>query len=253
MIGTSSWILRCTRRFSRNSNVLISSSLIGATTSASSSWGMTCLQAKSQPILGGVRTKMSERALRRKKLRKMKTGTENVPLLKDTMRKLYMRTHPDLFGQYPTQQQINEESYKELLGILDSIEKNNEFPSAKKLQLPFYLKTPVEGQFKKVSLNLRTTGGACNTLVEAALGTFFTECGLPAVFRWQEGSWGKTLGKEAVQNENLKFDKEKPVTKTFEEEENKPEHIAPAYHPVDRNAPQDHSIERILTELNDVS
>ncbi|RLN06566.1 hypothetical protein BBO99_00006543, partial [Phytophthora kernoviae] len=147
--------------------------------------------------VGGIRTKVSERAQRRKNLRKMKTKKGGkVPMLKDTLRKLYLRTHPDLFGRYPTQQSANEESYKELLGILDAIEKHNEFPPAKTLVLPFYLKTPVEGEFKEVDLRLRTTGGACNTLVEEALGQFFGECGLPQAFQWGEGSWGKAVGKD---------------------------------------------------------
>jgi hypothetical protein len=42
--------------------------------------------------------------------------------------------------------------------------------------LPFFLKTPVEGEFKEVDLQLRTTGGACNTL-EEALDRFFGDCG----------------------------------------------------------------------------
>ncbi|KAG7375395.1 hypothetical protein PHYPSEUDO_001507 [Phytophthora pseudosyringae] len=183
--------------------------------------------------LGSVRTKVSERALRRKNLRKMKSQKGGqVPALKDTLRKLYLRTHPDLFGRYPEQQRANEESYKELLGILDAIEKHNEFPPAKTLVLPFFLKTPVEGEFKEVDLQLRTTGGACNTLVEEALGRFFGECGLPQSFQWGEGSWGKAVGKAAVENPNLR-------------------RSAPAYNPVDRSAPEDQSIEKVLNELDD--
>ncbi|TMW57184.1 hypothetical protein Poli38472_003109 [Pythium oligandrum] len=208
-----------------------------------------------QPI-AGVRTKMSERAMRRKNLRKMKNNVSQVPLLKDTLRKLYLRTHPDLFGQYPEQQQQNDASYKELMGILDSIEKHNEFPPAKSLVLPFYLKTPIDGQFKQVALRMRTTGGACNTLVEEALGVFFTECGLPGVFRWSEGSWGKAVGKDAVQNSNLGFDEEDSADKKRREAaevaEEDAKYSAPAYNPVDRAQPEDTSIERVLNELNDV-
>lgn len=211
-----------------------------------------------QPL--AVRTKVSERAQRRKNLRKMKNSAEKVPLLKDTLRKLYMRTHPDLFGQYPVQQQANEESYKELMGILDSIEKHNQFPPAKTLVLPFFLKTPIEGQFKEVDLRLRTTGGACNTLVEEALGQFFTDCGLPAVFQWGEGSWGKAVGKEHVKNSNLEFDREEEerekqlkAAEAAAKAEEAARMAAPAYQPVDRAAPEDHSIERVLNELNDVS
>lgn len=217
-----------------------------------------CAPVVAPPTIGAVRTKVSERAQRRKNLRKMKESVEKVPLLKDTLRKLYLRTHPDLFGQYPKQQEQNEASYKELLGILDSIEKNNEFPPAKTLVLPFSLKTPIDGVFKEVSLHLRTTGGACNTLVEEALGKFFVECGLPGVFQWGEGSWGKALGKEKVQNANLDFDKEDEAAKereraaAAEKARREAEYSAPAYNPVDRRAPEDNSIERVLNELNDV-
>ncbi|OWZ12611.1 putative mitochondrial protein [Phytophthora megakarya] len=209
--------------------------------------------------LGAVRTKVSERALRRKNLRKMKSQKGGkVPMLKDTLRKLYMRTHPDLFGRYPEQQRANEESYKELLGILDAIEKHNEFPPAKTLVLPFFLKTPVEGEFKEVDLQLRTTGGACNTLVEEALGQFFGECGLPQAFQWGEGSWGKAVGKDAVENSNLGFDKEEEAREKARKEaeaatkrEEQIKQSAPAFNPVDRSAPEDHSIEKVLNEMDD--
>ncbi|ETI56310.1 hypothetical protein F441_01129 [Phytophthora nicotianae CJ01A1] len=211
--------------------------------------------------LGSVRTKVSERALRRKNLRKMKSQKGGkVPMLKDTLRKLYLRTHPDLFGRYPEQQRANEESYKELLGILDAIEKHNEFPPAKTLVLPFFLKTPVEGEFKEVDLQLRTTGGACNTLVEEALGRFFGECGLPQVFRWGEGSWGKAVGKDAVENSNLGFDKEEEAREKARKEaeaaakrEEEVKQSVPAYNPDDsKTTTEDASIEKLLDELNEV-
>ncbi|GMF80433.1 unnamed protein product [Phytophthora fragariaefolia] len=179
-----------------------------------------------------------------------------VPLLKDTLRKLYLRTHPDLFGRYPPQQRANEESYKELLGILDAIEKHNEFPPAKTLVLPFFLKTPVEGQFKEVDLRLRTTGGACNTLVEEALGRFFGECGLPQAFQWGEGSWGKAVGKDAVENSNLGFDRDEEAREKAAAGAEREEQIrqsAPAYNPVDSGTTsEDASIEKLLSELNEV-
>ncbi|DAZ97673.1 TPA: hypothetical protein N0F65_009674 [Lagenidium giganteum] len=204
-----------------------------------------------------VRTKMSERALRRKQLRKQKENAGCVPQLKDTLRKLYLRTHPDLFGQYPEQQAQNDSSYKELMGILDSIENNNEFPSAKTLVLPFYLKTPIEGKFKQVSLHLRTSGGACHTLVEAALGKFFEQCGLPSVFKWNDGSWGKVVGKDAVQNTNMAYEDEDESEKiraaaAKRKAEEEARNSAPAYNPVDTKPAEDSSIERILNELNDV-
>ena len=199
-----------------------------------------------------VRFKVSERALRRKNLRKMKCKKgSKVPTLKSTLRKLYMRTHPDLFGRYPEQQRANEESYKELLGILDAIEKHNVFPPAKTLILPFFLKTSVEGEFKAVELQLRTTGGACNTLVEEALGRFFGECGLPQAFQWGEGSWGKSVGKDAVENSNLGFDTDEDELVTTSDEQLI--QSAPAFNPNGSGTTmEDASIENVLSELNDV-
>ncbi|CAI5735301.1 unnamed protein product [Hyaloperonospora brassicae] len=179
-----------------------------------------------------------------------------VPMLKDTLRKLYLRTHPDLFGRYPEQQRANEESYKELLGILDAIEKHNEFPPAKTLVLRFFLKTPVEGEFKEVDLQLRTTGGACNTLVEEALGRFFGECGLPQAFQWGEGSWGKAVGKTVVENSNLGFDKEEEAREKASKEaeeakrEDAGEQPERTYNRSGGSAP-DHSIEKMLNEVDD--
>ena len=207
--------------------------------------------------MGSVRFKTSERALRRKNLRKMKSQKGGkVPMLKETLRKLYMRTHPDLFGRYPEQQRANEESYKELLGILDAIEKHNEFPPAKTLRLPFFLKTPVEGEFKEVDLQLRTTGGACNTLVEEALGRFFGECGLLQAFQWGEGSWGKAVGKGAVENSNLGFDKEEETRKKANQEvavEDVGQQSNPAVDMDDSGVTmEDAPIEMVLSELNEV-
>ncbi|KAJ0407706.1 hypothetical protein P43SY_009043 [Pythium insidiosum] len=239
-----------------SSRSLLASTRVAAPAASLQLLSQPQLWVPAAPAVGAIRGKMSERALRRKNLRKMKSKAEQVPLLKDTLRKLYLRTHPDLFGRYPEQQATNEASYKELLGILDSIEKHNEFPPAKTLTLPFFLRTPVEGEFKRVALNMRTTGGACNTLVEEALGVFFTECGLPGVFRWSDGSWGKAVGKDAAQNANLEFD-EAPATpepapapepKAAEDDK----YSAPAYNPVDRAQPEDNSIEHTLNELNDV-
>jgi hypothetical protein len=68
---------------------------------------------------------------------------------------------------------------------------------------------------------------------------------LRLAFQWGEGSWGKAVGKEAVENSNLGFDKEE------EAREEQLRRSAPAYNPVDRRAPEDHSIETKLNELDD--
>ncbi|OQS02622.1 hypothetical protein THRCLA_05024 [Thraustotheca clavata] len=190
--------------------------------------------------------KMSERAMRRKALRDSKKKAERIPPLKETLRKLYMRTHPDLFGQYPKEQETNTESYKELMGILDAIENTSgEFPPAKKLNLPFYLTTSKPGQFQQVTLNLKTTGGSCVTLMETQLGAFFEQCGWPRVFEWNKGSWGLTTDYKV--NSNEQYDTDEPVKKP------EAEPVAPAYQEAPKSSPQpDTSIEAVLTELNDI-
>ncbi|OQR99354.1 hypothetical protein ACHHYP_06915 [Achlya hypogyna] len=202
------------------------------------------------PAAGHVRgmAKMSERAMRRKALRDSKKKAERIPPLKETLRKLYMRTHPDLFGQFPAEQASNTESYKELMGILDAIENTSgEFPPAKKLALPFYLTTGVPGEFKKVTLNLKTTGGSCVTLMETQLGAFFEECGWSRVFEWSKGSWGLTTVHKI--NSNEQYDTDVPVAKSTAA----PEPVAPAFVETPRSTPeQDTSIERVLEELNDI-
>ncbi|KDO32926.1 hypothetical protein SPRG_02619 [Saprolegnia parasitica CBS 223.65] len=205
---------------------------------------LTTFVAPAMPIRGMA--KMSERAMRRKALRDSKKKAERIPPLKETLRKLYMRTHPDLFGQFPAEQTSNTESYKELMGILDAIENTSgEFPPAKKLSLPFYLTTPVSGEFKKVTLNLKTTGGSCVTLMETQLGSFFEECGWPRVFEWSKGSWGLTTDHKV--NSNEQYDTDAPVAKPA------PEPVAPAFVETPRSTPEnDTSIERVLEELNDI-
>ncbi|RLN31420.1 hypothetical protein BBJ28_00025028, partial [Nothophytophthora sp. Chile5] len=98
----------------------------------------------------------------------------------------------------------------------------------------------------------------CNTLVEEALGRFFADCGLPQAFQWGEGSWGKAVGKDAVENSNLGFDKEEEAREKQRKEaeaaakrEEQLRQSAPAYNPVDRSAPRDNSVETVLNELND--
>ncbi|KAI9905855.1 hypothetical protein PsorP6_014054 [Peronosclerospora sorghi] len=118
--------------------------------------------------------------------------------------------------------------------------------------------TSVAGKFKEVNLTLRTTGGACNTCVEEALGRFFRECNLLEVFQWEKGRWGKGVGKKAVENLNLGFDKEEEdrakAHKEAEVAAKREEHLhtsTPEFNPDDSGtATEDASIEKVLSELN---
>ncbi|ETW09505.1 hypothetical protein H310_00073 [Aphanomyces invadans] len=207
---------------------------------ATSSWMLGSTQERSM-------AKLSERALRRKQLRESKKKATRIPPIKETLRKLYLRTHPDLFGQFPKEQHTNTESYKELMGILDAISNvRGEFPPAKTLALPFYLTTGTPGQFKHVTLHLKTTGGACNTLMETQLGKFFEECGWEPLFEWNKGSWGLTT--TAVLPPDDTYEREEAVPQRAPEPE-----VAPAFREQPKSSQPDESkMETLLRELNDV-
>ncbi|RHY46693.1 hypothetical protein DYB30_010098, partial [Aphanomyces astaci] len=191
--------------------------------------------------------KLSERALRRKQLRESKKKATRIPPIKETLRKLYLRTHPDLFGQFPKEQHTNTESYKELMGILDAIANiRGEFPPAKTLSLPFYLTTGTAGQFKNVTLNLKTTGGACSTLMETQLGKFFEECGWEPLFEWNKGSWGLTT--TAVLPPDDTYERDEAVPQRAPQPE-----VAPAFREQPKaSQPDESKMEVLLRELNDV-
>ena len=56
------------------------------------------------------------------KVKKVDEDTvSSTPLLKHTMRKLYLRIHPDLFQRYPDIATTNEESFQKLMGFFNTI------------------------------------------------------------------------------------------------------------------------------------
>jgi hypothetical protein len=103
-----------------------------------------------------------------------------------------MKVHPDLFGQYHHEQQVNDKSFQSLMGFLDSIKSSTEgYPPAEELELPFYIHKPkCEGEFLKVVLSMETNGGDCAFVIEDKLGKFLGELGLPAEFDWGIYTWG---------------------------------------------------------------
>lgn len=101
--------------------------------------------------------------------------------------------HPDLFGQHPYEQEVNETSLKSLRGFLDSIKNSDEqYPPAEVLRLPFYIRQEgkEEGDFREIVLAMETNGGDCGAVVESKLGRFLAEMGLPSEFDWGIFDWG---------------------------------------------------------------
>lgn len=116
------------------------------------------------------------------------------PLLQQTLRKFYLRVHPDLFTHYPKQKDVNQESFSRFQAFLDDVrDKDTAPPRAGLHSYRFFLKTKEDGRFQEVALELRTTGGDCRNLVQRSLEAFFKECGLPEKFVWAEGDWDYSL------------------------------------------------------------
>lgn len=227
----------------------------------------------------GFASKVSLRAARKQKLKanlkayKKENGNKPLPYLKDTLRKLYMKTHPDLFHQYPTERDCNEASYKELLGILDAVEKQgHERLPDKKLVLPFFVRGAVsDTEFSKVVFNARITGGNCKTVLQESLGDFFVQCGFTPVFQWSPQSWGASLSYKDVQAlQKEEEDRQRGENKESRHEESisqkrdkkteydapkvntvKPDPVAPAF--TGTSSRNDMvTIDKVLEEWNDV-
>jgi len=116
------------------------------------------------------------------------------PPLQHTLRKFYLKVHPDLFTHYPTQKHVNQESFSRFQAFLDDVrDKNTAPPRAGLHAYRFYLKTKDDGLFQEVALELRTTGGDCRNVVQRSLEGFFKQCGLPEKFIWAEGDWNYNI------------------------------------------------------------
>ena len=201
--------------------------------------------------------KIPERTLRKQKLKAQRKaqGSSNIPPLKSTLRQLYLKTHPDLFAQFPDLQKVNEKSYQELMGVLDSIQKPNKqgsFPAAKKVQLEFHVRpTSSSTDFIKAYLNLKTTGSNCHTVVQESLGDFFLQCGLPPAFTWEAEAWGvldfegaKKQQRDQAEEKRKVQNREKNTEEVVEVEK------APAYAGQPRDNISQNSLENVL-EKND--
>lgn len=73
------------------------------------------------------------------------------PQLKQTLRKFYLKVHPDLFGQYPDAKKINEENLAVLSAILDGLksESSSTGLEGRDHTVEFYLKPDFDGEQSK--------------------------------------------------------------------------------------------------------
>lgn len=93
---------------------------------------------------------------------------------------------------------VNKDSFEKLVKWIEMINfPMREYPIAKTDSFPFFFlpeKNSESKNFKKVILEVRTTGGNCRKMVEKRLQLFFEECGVPSSFQWEKGAW--TLGEQ---------------------------------------------------------
>ncbi|GAB5364504.1 hypothetical protein AAMO2058_000976200 [Amorphochlora amoebiformis] len=134
---------------------------------------------------------------------------KNVPLLKDSLKKVYLKTHPDLFENFPEHKHVNQESLQSLQGLLESMKDNTEsYPPKQHLSLDFHYRSGGEDGFKKVTLNISTTGGECKRIVGKGLSKFFVQFGLPDNFKWGDSFWKTPTIKDAIMEEQKRQQKE---------------------------------------------
>lgn len=118
------------------------------------------------------------------------------PPLSKVMRLFVARVHPDKFGAYPKEQQVNEQSLSELTGFLSNVSNPEErFAPAQKISMEFYIYGSDDGggggnPLNKIDFKLRTTGGDCKRLVQRQLTELFQTAGVPKPdFTWDEKFW----------------------------------------------------------------
>ena len=119
-------------------------------------------------------------------------NSNGAPPLSKVMRMFVARVHPDKFGAYPKEQQVNEQSLSELTGFLSNVSNPEErFAPAQKISMEFYIHGSDDGSpLNKIDFKLRTTGGDCKRLVQRQLTELFQTAGVPKPdFTWDEKFW----------------------------------------------------------------
>ena len=115
----------------------------------------------------------------------------HLPAFADLMRKIYLRSHPDLLrSSSPEKAAINDESMQSLNGILSIVKTNKEFPAFTDKFIPFYVK--IGNEFQLVELKLKTGGGDCRHQLAACFEDFFEKTTVHS----GKFSWGKDYFKD---------------------------------------------------------
>lgn len=152
-----------------------------------------CASGPTRSVKTFPRKQKKQSAKERREARReaLKAGeVERRPLVSAVMKKLYMMVHPDRFHTQPALAEANNTAFQQLSGFFTSIEKDTEFPPARRQELAFYVPDPErESGVREEVLVLETTGGNCKRRVGEALAEFFGRVGLPRDFEWDGKYW----------------------------------------------------------------
>ena len=94
--------------------------------------------------------------------------------------------HPDLLLSHSeTMSKINDNSMKELNGVLSTCKQPSEYPPAIDKVFVFYMKK--ESEYEKFSLHLKTSGGDSRKQLKRTFEEFFSRTGINNTpFRWDK-------------------------------------------------------------------
>mmetsp|Transcript_30828 Transcript_30828/g.37360 ORF Transcript_30828/g.37360 Transcript_30828/m.37360 type:complete len:389 (-) Transcript_30828:228-1394(-) len=133
-----------------------------------------------------------------------------VPMLRQSLKKLQFLVHPDRFGAYPEVKEQNQDSLTTLQGFVSSIRQlEGDYPQAGFHDLQFHIMDEHDNM-KRVGVTMKTTGGNCKNVVQKSLGELFHQCGIQRDFKWDDGFW------EMGKSEDFKY---KPAKATDNESE----------------------------------
>ncbi len=181
--------LRIRSTFSVMNRLIIRASLLPRRCRVQSAGSVHCLST--------FRKKQRDRERAERFSAKLKASdSSNLPQFTDLLKKLYMRSHPDLLrASDPEKAAINDSSMQVLNGILTTVKAQTEFPTANLQTIPFYVRK--SNSVELINLTLKTAGGDSRHQLARCFEDFFGRAGI-AEGKFQ---WGKDYFSDALTNE----------------------------------------------------
>lgn len=86
--------------------------------------------------------------------------------------------HPLITSASKTQEFLGFLDELKCIQQTDDVDMVSPFPPRRRQRIEFFVAGAKPGEFRKVALAIRTTGGDCRNVVEKSLVTLFAECGM---------------------------------------------------------------------------